>query len=438
MASKVYKPVERVEAPTDTGTPVEHVPLPELGYEKIAKERYTSEDFMDREWRGMWSKVWLLGALERDLEEPGDYVCTDIGRESVILARQKNGDVKAFFNVCMHRGNRLVDEGMDNAESFKCSYHGWEYALSGRFKNIPNQELFPQGAPCAGLVELPCAVWNNFVWFSLDKDVMPFDEYMAPLKEHFEPYHFERMVLTRDVTMEWHCNWKTSVDAFNETYHVAATHPQLLWYLNEMDVQIDCYDRHSRYLVPFGMTSPRIDRIPEIPPPLKFMLTEAGLDPASYQGPVDGIRKTVQRHLRENAAAEGRDYSALNDDQLTDDYNYLVFPNLTFNTHADHLMLFRHRPHPTDPNRMYFDIWMLEYIVDPEEIPDERPRHRFYQYGEKSLGMVIDQDGANLPKVQQGMQSAAFDGLWLGDLEVRIRHFHKTLDDYIGSDEEPS
>ena len=171
------------------------------------------------------------------------------------------------------------------------------------------------------------------------------------------------------------------------------------------------------------MTSPRIDRIPEIPPPLKFMLTEAGLDPASYQGPVDGIRKAVQRHLREHATAEGRDYSELNDDQLTDDYNYLVFPNITFNTHADHLMLFRHRPHASDPNKMYFDVWMLEYIVDPEEMPDERPRHRFYEYGEKSLGMVIDQDGANLPKVQQGMQSAAFDGLWLGDLEVRLRHF---------------
>ena len=243
MAGKVYKPVERVDETGAKGTPVEHVPLPELGYEKIPKERYTSTEYMELEWRHLWSKVWLLGALERDLAEPGDYVCTDIGRESVLLVRQNSGAVKAFFNVCMHRGNRLVDEGMDTAESFKCSYHGWEYALSGRFKNIPDQELFPQGAPCAGLVELPCAVWNNFVWFSLDKDVMPFENYMAPLKDHFEPYHFERMTLTRDVTMEWHCNWKTSVDAFNETYHVAATHPQLLWYLNEMDVQIDCYER---------------------------------------------------------------------------------------------------------------------------------------------------------------------------------------------------
>ena len=269
------------------------------------------------------------------------------------------------------------------------------------------------------------------VFFSLNKKVMPFEEYIEPLKGHFEPYHFERMTMTRDVTVEWDCNWKASVDAFNETYHVSATHPQLKWYLNDMDVQIDCYERHSRYLVPFGMTSPSIDQIPEIPPPLKFMLNEVGLDPASYEGPVDKIRDVVQKHARKYAKEKGFDYSDLNDDQLTDDYNYLVFPNLTFNTHADHLMLFRHRPHPTDPNKMFFDSWTLEYIVDDEELPEFRPRHKHYRANEKSLGMVIDQDGANLPKVQQGMQSAAYKGLWLGDLEVRIRHFHKTLDDYI-------
>lgn len=429
---KARKPVNRVTEPAKNGTPVETMPLPELGYDRIPKERYTGQEYMDLEWRAMWTKVWLLGGFERDLPEPGSYICTEIGPESVILVRQRNGDVRAFYNVCAHRGNRLVAEGMDQVETFKCSYHGWEYGISGRFANIPDQELFPQGAPCAGLTEIPCAVWNNFVWFSLDPDVVPFEEYMAPLLGHFEPYHFERMTLTRDITVEWSCNWKTSVDAFNETYHVAATHPQLLWYLNEMDVQIDCYDRHSRYLVPFGVTSPHIDRIPEIPPPLKFMLTEAGMDPASYEGPVDGIREAVQKHVRANAASQGRDYSELNDDQLTDDFNYLVFPNLTFNTHADHLMLFRHRPHPTDPNRMYFDTWTLDYIVDPDEIPEHRPKHRFYREGEKSLGMVIDQDGANLAKVQQGMNSAAYNGLWLGDLEVRIRHFHHTLDQYTG------
>ncbi|MDJ0760876.1 MAG: aromatic ring-hydroxylating dioxygenase subunit alpha [Woeseiaceae bacterium] len=432
MLKKSYKKVDRVKDAVSGGTPIDHVPPPDdLGYDMIPKERYTSEEYMQREWTHMWTKVWLLAGLAQDLAEAGDYICTEIGRESVIVVRQKNGGMKAFYNVCMHRGNRLVAEGMDNAETFKCSYHGWEYGRDGRFVNLPNGELFPQGKPCKGLVELPCGEWNSLVFFSLDPDVMSLEEYMAPIAGHLEPYHFERMVVTKDVTIEWSCNWKASVDAFNETYHVAATHPQLLWYLNEMDIQIDCYERHSRYLVPFGMTSPQIKRIPEIPPPLKFMMHEAGLDPASYEGPVDGIRKTVQKHLRETAGEKGFDFSELNDDQLTDDFNYLVFPNLTFNTHADHLMLFRHRPHPSDPNKMFFDTWTIQYIVDDEELPTRRPRHRHVKEGEKSLGMVIDQDGGNLPKVQAGMNSAAYEGLWLGDLEVRIRHFHQTLDSYL-------
>lgn len=434
MPEHKYKDIERVPVAVEGGTPVDHHPPGDLGHEAIAKEKYTSAEYLEEEWQHMWSKVWLLGCLERDLKETGNYVCTEIGRESIFMVRQEDGEVRAFFNVCPHRGNRLLEPGMEKIDDvIKCGYHGWEYKLNGRFAKIPNPELFPQGKPCAGLSEIPCEVWNEFVWFSLDKNPMPFDEYMAPLKNHFEPYRFDRMTLTRDVTMEWQCNWKASVDAFNETYHVAATHPQLKWYLDDMDIQIDCYDRHSRYLVPFGVTSPHIDNVPEVPPPLKYMLTEAGLDPAEWTGPVDNIRKAVQEHLREHAASEGRDYSRLNDDQLTDDYNYLIFPNVTFNTHADHLMLFRHRPHATDPNRMYFDIWMLEYIVDQDKLPKFRPKHKFYRYGEKSLGMVIDQDGYNLPNVQQGMNSVAYEGLWLGDLEVRIRHFHQTLDHYVGN-----
>ena len=240
--------------------------------------------------------------------------------------------------------------------------------------------------------------------------------------------------MTRWVTAEWSCNWKAAVDAFAEAYHTATTHPQLLWYLDDLDIQIDLYDKHSRYLIAFGVLSPRIDSAPEIPPPLKALLSNAGLDPASYEGPVNGIRRAVQVQMRENQDELGKDYSDLHDDQLTDDYNYLLFPNVTFNTHADDLMLFRHRPHPTDPNKMLFDVWMFDYIAEGEEWPD-LPRHDHRPEGStRSLGLVIDQDAANLATVQQGMHSAGYPGLWLSDQEVRLRHFHKTITDFIGDD----
>ena len=436
MEIKREQTIERVDPDANPGgTPLGKAPDQELGHELVPKERYTSQEFMQQEWDHIWSKVWLLGCREDQIPEPGDYIATDIGKESVLLVRQKDGGIKAFHNVCMHRGNKLADEGAGSVGRFVCGYHGWAYAIDGYFDDIPDLATFPQGAPpCGGLAELPCETRWSFVWFSLNTEVESFDDYIGELAGHFEPYHFERMAMTRWVTAEWSCNWKAAVDAFAEAYHTATTHPQLLWYLDDLDIQIDLYDKHSRYLIAFGVLSPRIDSAPEIPPPLKALLTNAGLDPASYEGPINGIRRAVQVQMRENQDELGKDYSDLHDDQLTDDYNYLLFPNVTFNTHADDLMLFRHRPHPTDPNKMLFDVWMFDYIAEGEEWPD-LPRHDHRPEGStRSLGLVIDQDAANLATVQQGMHSSGYPGLWLSDQELRLRHFHKTITDFIGDD----
>lgn len=418
------------------GTPVKAAPKPNLGSKLIPKERYISKDFAQVEYDKMWTKVWLLGCREDDIPETGDYVVTEIGSESILLVRQKNKSVKAFYNVCMHRGNKLVHsvhKPEEGATEFRCGYHDWRYGLDGRFTDIPDLETFPQGAPdCGGLKGLPCDTWGSFVWYSMDPDVEPLKDYLGVIPRHLNPYHFDRMVLTKHVTVEWDCNWKASVDAFNESYHVQGIHPQLLYYLDDLDIQIDCYEKHNRYLIAFGVLSPRVQSPSEIPPPIKHVMREAGMDPASYEGSVYDIRSEVQKHKRVYGTEQGRDYSALNDDQLTDDYHYTIFPNITMNVHADDMMMFRQRPHPDDPNKMFFDYWMFE-LPDNEFEPGEyqRPKHKQFKHGETSLGLVINQDAYNLPFVQKGMNSAGYDGLWIGDQELRIRHFHNVLEEYL-------
>lgn len=423
-------PVRRVNPSDSPHTPADKAPDPEVSWDIIAKERYTSPDFMKLEWERMWTKVWLLGASEHDLKEPGDYVVTEHGAESILLVRQNDGRVRAFYNVCQHRGNRLRGVGCGSASSFQCAYHHWEYNLDGSFKRIPDLETFPQGAPSRGLEELPCDTWGSFVWYSFDPDVMPLREYLGVIPAHLDPYQFHKMAPSRDVTVEWDCNWKTSVDAFNESYHVQGIHPQLLWYLDDLDIQIDCYERHNRYLIGFGTLSPRV-RVPNtIPEPMKTIMKGAGMDPADYEGRVTDIRRDVQQFKRKHGPTQGKDYSRLNDDQLTDDYHYMIFPNVTLNVHADDCWLFRQRPHPTDPNKMFFDIWTYDLVPDGKQWP-ERPEHKQFAHGDKSIGLVLNQDAANLPGVQAGMNSRGYRGLWLGKQELRIRHFHKTLDDYV-------
>ena len=253
--------------------------------------------------------------------------------------------------------------------------------------------------------------------------------------DHLDPYRFGEMTIVNDVSVEWGCNWKASVDAFNETYHVQGIHPQLMMCLDDVDIQIDLYEKHSRYLVPFGAVSPRIhlEDKHQIPGPIQEMMEQAGMDPKTYKGDVDHVRRDIQVFKRQHGAEQGHDYSAFNDDQLTDDYHYFIFPNITLNVHADHFMMFRQRPHPTDPDKMIFDIWNLARTPEGATAPDRAP-HQELVHGKDSLGLVVDQDAFNLPRLQRGMHSRGFNkGLWIPYQERRIRHFHKTLEDYVGA-----
>lgn len=432
-ASPPWRAVQRVQPGGGSVTPVEKAPDPALGNAPIDPRRYTSPEFLKLEWERLWSQVWLLGGREADIPEPGDFIVTEIGRESILLVRQQDGTVRGFYNVCQHRGNRLADCGVHKAtdsKTFKCQYHHWEYRLDGQFHRIPDLDTFPQGAPDYALTSVHVDTWGGFVWYTLNEKPQPLRDFLAPSCDHLEPYQFARMAQTRDVTVEWNCNWKASVDAFNESYHVQGIHPQLLWYLHDLDIQIDCYDRHSRYLIPFATVSPRVRTPPIIPEPIKVIMKTAGMDPADYDGRIADIRRDVQRWKREHGVSQGKDYSRLNDDQLTDDYHYLIFPNLSLNVHADDFWVFRQRPHPTDPDRMFYDIWTFELVRHGEEWP-RRPRHQHFRHGDKSIGLVLDQDAANLPGVQAGMHSKGFRGLWLGAQELRIRHFHQVIDHYI-------
>lgn len=275
--------------------------------------------------------------------------------------------------------------------------------------------------------------WNGFVFFCLDPDGESFDDFIHPLKEHLGPYHFDRMVKVTDWTVEWECNWKTSVDAFNESYHVQGIHPELLYFIEDKHLQIDTYEKHNRYLIPFATISHRVNETTEIPHLIKHAMKEAGMDPADFDGRISEIRPALQKWKREHGAEQGLDYSDLNDEQLTDDYHYMIFPNITMNTHADDLMLFRQRPHETDPDKMYFDVQMFKLLKRTKRSRAANPRTNGSSMASgrwvwSSIRMRRTCRGS------AGMHSEAYEGLWLGDQELRIRHFHKVLMDYVGED----
>jgi len=413
------------------GTPTEKAPEPELGDETIPALRYFSRDYMALEWERMWTRVWLMGPRLQDFERVGDYVCEEIGPESLIFVMTAPDRVQAFYNVCPHRGNRLRNPGRGHVSSFRCSYHFFEFHLDGSQKHVPDCQDFRQGCPPdrirMGAVRTD--TWGGWVWFTFDDEAESLADYLGVIPEHLDPYRFDEQWIVNDVTVEWECNWKTSVDAFNEVYHVQAIHPQLLGMIDDVNVQIDLYPRHNRYLVPFGVLSPRHPDPDELTRPLREMLQLAGIDPATFTGKAAEVRPALVAAGRRNAKRRGLDVSLLNDDQMVDDYHYMIFPNVTMNIHATGFMLFRQRPHPTDPDRMFFDLQNFIRVPTGQRVP--RPEHRSHRHGEVSLGLVLDQDAFNLPRVQKGMHSAGYRGLHISHKERRIRHMHDTLDRYL-------
>lgn len=426
-------------------TPLGRARRPDLGHERIPKQRYTSRRSLAAEQKFLWPRVWLLAGFEADLEAPGDYATCEVGRESVVAVRQADGQIRAYHNVCMHRGNRLVEPGRGHARQFTCLFHGWRYGINGALEQALDAESFPQGCPAESLDLRPvrCERWGGFFWINLDPDAEPLADYLDVIPAHLDPYHFEEMKIVGDYTLEIEANWKTSMDAFHEAYHIYGTHPDTLDVNDDVNVPIDCYDRHSRMLLKLGVASPRHPEHGEITAKIReHFLKTAGIDETSFSGGAEDVRPAIAKAVREvQGPAMGADFSELHDEQLVDDFHYSIFPNITLNIFGRSAWLFRHRPHASDPDKMYFDFFNLLRLPN-SEIP--RAEHQHFVSSDDLLleplgggGELLAQDTYNLPRIQRGMHSSGFQGLHLGEQEVRIRHFHSVLDRYIGAFTDP-
>lgn len=201
-----------------------------------------------------------------------------------------------------------------------------------------------------------------------------------------------------------------------------ALHADVLPLLDDSRVEVDHFGAHTRLIVPFATPSPRVPVPERVPPPLVGLLRACGLDPAAV--PVGDVRDAVIGARR----AARRDCDALADRQLVDNYLFHVFPNVQFNLHVDELQLFRHRPHPTDPQRCFFD----QFILQRGPARGVRPEREHFGARHKSLGPLTDADIAIAERVQRGVASRGFAGLRLGAQEAGIRHFHSTLSAWLG------
>jgi len=440
-------------------TPVRH-PLTMNGRDpsllrgdRIDGDRYWSAGFAKKEWDHLWTRIWHVAGRTSELQEPGDYIVHDFMHESVIVVKQDDGSLRAFYNSCAHRGQRLVWNAA-HTDGFHCPYHGWVYGRDGVVRSVPDPETYPQGDPCgkASLKTLRVDTWGGFVWYTMDPDAEPLLRFLEPLPELYAAYPLDKAIRAGWMRIDLDTNWKFAPDNFSESYHTRTAHPQVPPWIDQdwWSTRHEMFPRgHGRTVQP--MRPSLRDRLPAGTPHFfDDILRQWGIDPATYpdfetrarQGWID-LKAQKRKLWRERGFLH---YERMDDEQLTDSLHTVIFPNITISFLPDHIIFFRSEPHPDDPDKCSFDLWSFVFPVDGitegevimfghrkfEEA--ESCDHRTFDRGRgvpELAGQIVHQDLMLAEGQQRGMRSRGYADSHLAAQETRVRFFHEVLNDWL-------
>lgn len=337
----------------------------------------------ERELARVFPSCWLPIAPAADVAAPRDYVVWQRFGQSVVVVRLDDETLAAWHNVCQHRGARLVDSsGRCPTGSFKCPWHGFAYDLEGRVVHVPLREAFAEEelrdlrAPAVRVRE-----WSGFVWIALDGSAPALEEYLGELATELTGYGLHAWDAPyRD---EWRieANYKTVIDAFNETWHVPFTHKQtvkggLLW----RDTAIRIMDPHSMMAIPVRKEYDEVDAVLE-----------------------NDHRKTMLCH-------------------------YLSFPNTIFNCFPDHVQVFS--AWPAGPRSTVLTAYGL--VAPPADGIDPERYGRRADRDWEHFCSVVQEDVDVLEAAGEIYDSLGFTRNMFNAAEGRLTAYHEAMNARAG------
>jgi Rieske 2Fe-2S family protein len=337
--------------------------IPVAGQRTLPREFFVSPEIFAEEQDRIFARRWLCVGREERIAERGAYFLQQIGSDGVIVLRDRQGAVRAFHNVCRHRGSRLCEEHAGRfGETIQCPYHAWTYALDGRLLAAPSADAIEEFRKSEWpLHPVATATWEGFVFVNLAEQPEPFEAAFAPLIGRFARFGLPALAAGRQVTYDVRANWKLVVQNYSECYHCAPVHPALT----------------------------------KLSPP-----TSGEND--LYAGPILGGFMEINgaESLTMSGRACGLPVGDLPPEDLRRVYYYSIFPNMLLSLHPDYVMFHTLWPEAPDRTRIVCE-WLFHpgTLGDPAFRPDD---------GVEFWDMTNRQDWHICEESQLGVTSRAY------------------------------
>lgn len=436
------------DKPTRKRRTASAVPFAMQSPNRIPKERYYDRGFFELEKQKLWNKAWQMACRLQEIPRPNDFVEYEICDQSILVVRQADRSVKAFFNVCPHRATQIAKgAGTLPGGQFTCPFHGWRWNSDGSSSFVYGQHGF--AAECVtreeiSLRECKVDIWGDGVWINLDVNASPLAEQLQPAARMLEDISIQNLRVKWWQETVLNANWKMAQEAFMEGWHVMRTHPQLTLGAGEatppdtllygtypnghcsfesLALERDFFDFDtmlaSSQLLVDGLDAMALERDVKILESIRHRIN-----------PGDSIRDAVARAMR--AANEGAGVpmpEGIERRPLWWSGMVFLFPNIFYLPMYGNALAYRIRPYYNDPERCRFEVWSL--TTWPESYPETRAtlKGRFDKGDKQNWPLIPIQDFSNIERQQKGLHVLGYQGHRLAtEWEAGIANMHRELD----------
>jgi nitrite reductase/ring-hydroxylating ferredoxin subunit len=423
---------------------------------------YISPDYARAERDKLWRKVWLQVGRVEEIPEVGNYITYQILDDSLLIVRSAPDTISAYYNVCSHRGRRLVDTppGAHHATGkqmkFVCGFHSWTYNLEGKCTFIMEKEDWKNKLTDerTRLGKVKVDTWGGWIWINLDPNCGPLRDYLEPAASLLDPFELQNMRCRWRRWIVFDCNWKVALEAFDETYHVPGTHPEFTKFGTFIGWGRP-QGRHSHigYDAPKGLDENKAKLRLGAGDPRKSTaemqlytweqvntnttktLVDAALRLAEElpEGtPAEKVLKHWLDSARRDDAARGVVWPTVAPEQVGKSGTaWQIFPNFQIGHAVNNSLCYSARPYGDDPNKCIFEAAVYELFPKGQE---PKTQWEYLAADDPKWGSVLPQDFANMAAVQQGMKNAGFRGAMPNPKsEGAVSCFQRNLALYMGT-----